>query len=84
MRRGSAPIRTLAGRDAPGDFAGQACEATFYIGMRHWLDGDLSAGTALLGRAAGECPQDFVESIIARAWLAAGPGAEAAANAATH
>lgn len=67
-------LRKLATTDAPGDFAGQACETTFYMGLRHWLDGDVTAGKALLVRAANECPRTFVESQFARAWLAAGPG----------
>ena len=67
-------LRKLATVDAPGDFAGQACEATFYMGLRHWLGGDVTAGKALLVRAANECPRTFVEAQFARAWLAAGPG----------
>ena len=73
-------LRKLAAVDEPGDFAGQACEATFYIGLRHWLDRDLVAGKALLVRAADECPRTFAEAGIARAWLAAGPGANREAS----
>ncbi len=68
-------LRKLATVSAPGDFSGQSCEANFYIGMRHWLDGDQAGGKALLVRAANECPRTFTETEIARAWLAAGPGA---------
>jgi lipoprotein NlpI len=67
-------LRRLATADAPGDFAAQACEATFYMGLRHWLEGDVTAGRTLLVRAADECPRTFVEAQFARAWLAAGPG----------
>ena len=67
-------LRKLATVDAPGDFAGQACEATFYMGLRHWLEVDVTAGKALLLRATNECPRTFVEAQFARAWLAAGPG----------
>ncbi|MCK9689184.1 DUF3857 domain-containing protein [Scleromatobacter humisilvae] len=68
-------LRKLAAVDAPGDFAGQACEAAFYIGMRHWVDGDVVGGKALLAHAANDCPRTFNEAKIAQAWLAAGPGA---------
>jgi tetratricopeptide (TPR) repeat protein len=74
-------LRKLATVDAPGDFAGQACEATFYMGLRHWLEGDATAGKALLVRAANECPRTFVEAQFARAWLAAGPGLASDASA---
>jgi tetratricopeptide (TPR) repeat protein len=75
-------LRKLATVDAPGDFAGQVCEATFYMGLRHWLEGDVTAGKALLVRAANECPRTFTEAMIARAWLAAGPGVDREASAA--
>jgi tetratricopeptide (TPR) repeat protein len=75
-------LRKLAAVDAPGDAAGQACEATFYIGMRHWVDGDVAAGKALLVRAVDVCRRTFTEARIARAWLAAGPGATREASAA--
>jgi tetratricopeptide (TPR) repeat protein len=68
-------LRRLASVDAPGNFAGQACEADFYIGLRHWSDGDVAAGQTLLARAVDECPRTFIETRIAKAWLAAGPGA---------
>jgi tetratricopeptide (TPR) repeat protein len=83
-------LRKLAGVDGPGDFAGQACEADFYIGMRHWLDGDVAGGNGMLMRAAHECKRTFTETLIAQAWLAAGPGAThdtsaaSGANVATH
>ena len=64
----------LAATGAPGDLAGQACEASFYMGLRHWLDGDVAGGKALLVVAAKECPRTFTEAKIAQAWLAAGPG----------
>ena len=67
-------LRNLTSVDAPGDVAGQACEANFYIGLRHWLDGDVAAGKALLALAASECPRTFTETKIAKAWLALGPG----------
>jgi len=67
-------LRKLATVDLPGDFTGQACEAVFYTGLRHWIDGDLAGGKALLIRAANECPRTFTEAELARAWLAAGPG----------
>ena len=75
-------LMKLATAGAPGDLAGQACEATFYTGLRHWLDGDVAAGKAMLVRAANECPRTFAEAMIAKAWLAAGPGATLATNAA--
>ena len=67
-------LRKLATVDAPGDFAGQVCEATLYMGLRHWLERDVTDAKALLVRAANECPRTFVEAQFARAWLAAGPG----------
>ena len=68
-------LTKLAAVDSPGDYPGQACEATFYVGLRHWADGDVPGGKTLLVRAANECPRTFTEAAIARAWLAAGPGA---------
>jgi len=67
-------LRKLATVDVTGNLAGQACEASFYIGLRHWIDGNVAAGEALLIRAANECPRTFTEAMIAKAWLAAGPG----------
>ncbi len=77
-------LRKLATEDAPGDFAGQVCEATFYMGLRHWLEGDGTASKALLLRAVDECPRTFVEAQFARAWLAAGPGLPLNASAASE
>jgi len=73
-------LRKLATVDAPGNFDGQSCEANFYIGLRHWIDGDAAVGKELLIRAAAECPRTFTEAEIARAWLAAGPGSAHEAN----
>lgn len=73
-------LRLAAKVDAPGDFAGQACEAAFYMGMRHWIDGDVAGGRRLLAQSVAQCPRAFNESAMARAWLAAGPGATAAAR----
>ena len=56
-------------------------DANFYIGMRHWLDGDVEGGKALLMRAAHECKRTLTEAEMAKAWLAAGPGPTQAASA---
>ena len=68
-------LRKLSTAGAPGDLAGQACEASFYMGLRHWVDGDVAGGRILLARAAGECPRTFNEAKVTSAWFAAGPGA---------
>jgi len=65
----------LASVGAPDDLPGQACESLFYRGLRHWIDGDVAGGRALLADSASSCPRTFNETRIARGWLAAGPGA---------
>ena len=65
----------LASTGAAEDLSGQSCEAAFYRGLRHWIDSDVESGRALLASAATICPRTFNESLIARGWLAAGPGA---------
>jgi tetratricopeptide (TPR) repeat protein len=65
----------LSSTGAPDDLPGQSCEVAFYRGLRHWVDGDVEGGRALLASAAATCPRTFNEARIARGWLAAGPGA---------
>lgn len=82
-RLGDDALRRQAMMGVPGSVSGQACEANFYIGLRHWLDSDVATGNALLARAANECPRTFNETLFAKAWLAAGPGATRDASAAS-
>jgi predicted Zn-dependent protease len=70
----------LSSTGSADDVPGQACESAFYRGLRHWIDDDVAGGRALLANAASTCPNGFNERLIARGWLAAGPGATGAAQ----
>jgi len=74
-------LMRLSNTGVQDDLPGQACEAVFYRGLRHWVDGDVAGGRTLLASAASTCPRTFNEALIARGWLAAGPGATSASPA---